>query len=302
MLILLIFVMYALFAATFPIGQYALRFTSPLWLTSVRMLLAGLLLLSAQGLYYGFPRVARRAWWHILVLSFFYIYLAFVPEMWAQQYLTPLTVNIMYSTTPLIAILFEWWLLQQQVTLLKACALLLGFFGIIPLFFWYNPTDVVLSSPYPLLPEAVLFLGIIATCYAWFLLRKLNEEGYGLLFLNGISMLLGGLLSALHFFILTGWNPSALCLTSSCMSCILALIIISNCITYPLYGFLLRFYSVSFLAFAGFLSPLFGALYAWALGLETLSWHHILAAFSITIGLSLLYHEERSTFNKKNVH
>jgi drug/metabolite transporter (DMT)-like permease len=285
--------MYALFAATFPIQQHALRFTTPLLMTSVRMFLAGGILLIASLLWHKQRWPSRRDWQQFVILSFFYIYLSFIPELWAQQYLTPLTTNLMYSTTPLIALILEWFLLKQSFTSLRIMAITLGFIGMIPLFCIDNVQDVLAISPFPFLPEAVLMVGVISTCYAWFLVRKINEEGYGLLFINGIAMLIGGCMCLITVFAIEGLKPSLLILPQTCMLCIAALILFSNILGYLLYGFLLRIYSVSFLSFAGFLSPIFGAFYAWTLGLERLSWHHLFAFICITIGLGLLYHEEQ---------
>ena len=242
MSIFLVFLMYALFAATFPIGQYALRFTTPLLLTSVRMLFAGSLLLSMSLIGNGVPRLSGRMLWRFAVLSFFYIYLAFVPELWAQQYLTPLTVNLMYSTTPLIALVLEWLLLKQPCTPLKIIAIGLGFMGMIPLFCLDAVQGILVPSPMRFLPESVLLIGVISSCYAWFMVRKLNEAGYGLLFINGIAMVMGGMMSLLNFFVLSGWDIAIMTQTmsGSCLFCIMGLILISNIIGYPLYGFLLR--------------------------------------------------------------
>ncbi|MCL5876126.1 MAG: DMT family transporter [Candidatus Dependentiae bacterium] len=295
MTILLIILMYALFATTFPVGQYALRLTTPLLLNTIRMLLAGTILLTASLISERQQRLSKGDWWQFVFLSFFYIYLAFVPELWAQQYLTPLTVNVMYSATPLIALIFEKILFNRPLTASKIAALGFGFIGMIPLFCIQATEGVLLVSPIRFLPELVLLIGIISTCYAWFLVKDLNTLGYGLLFINGLSMLVGGTMSLLHFVVVAGFDTTLLfnAFNIQCLACIIGLILASNIIGYPLYGFLLRFYSVSFLSFAGFLTPLFGALYAWLLGIEPLTWHHFLAGICITFGLAILYRENK---------
>jgi drug/metabolite transporter (DMT)-like permease len=70
------------------------------------------------------------------------------------------------------------------------------------------------------------------------------------------------------------------------------LILLSNIIVYNLYGWLLNFYSISFIACAGFLSPLFGALYGRIFLKESLGSQHIIAMIGITIGLYLFFHDE----------
>ena len=59
-----------------------------------------------------------------------------------------------------------------------------------------------------------------------------------------------------------------------------------------LYGYLLKSYTTTFLSFAGFLSPLFGALYGWVFLSEKISWHFYLSCAIVFAGLYLFYQDE----------
>ena len=79
----------------------------------------------------------------------------------------------------------------------------------------------------------------------------------------------------------------------------LVLIIISNIIAYNLYGTLLKKYTITFLTFAGFVCPVFGAGFGWLFFGEVITWHYGLALALIMVGLYLFHQEEVERGNKK---
>jgi drug/metabolite transporter (DMT)-like permease len=59
-----------------------------------------------------------------------------------------------------------------------------------------------------------------------------------------------------------------------------------------LYGYLLKKYTATFLAFAGFLGPLFSAFYGWLFLSEVITWHFYLSAVLVFAGLYMFYKHE----------
>jgi drug/metabolite transporter (DMT)-like permease len=70
------------------------------------------------------------------------------------------------------------------------------------------------------------------------------------------------------------------------------MIIIANIIFYNLYGYLLHFYSATWLSFVGFITPLFAALYGWLFLNETIGWAYFISIFIVFWGLYLFYQDE----------
>ena len=71
-----------------------------------------------------------------------------------------------------------------------------------------------------------------------------------------------------------------------------ALIVMANFIAFPLYSYLLKFYTVTFMSFAGFLCPLFGAIIGYLMLGETVTLTMIIGFVAVTAGLYLFYLEE----------
>ena len=118
------------------------------------------------------------------------------------------------------------------------------------------------------------------------------QQGYSLPYINGWTMFLGGVASLATAM---AWEHGRVIMVSNLSGMLwwgFLLIITANVVHYNLYGYLLRHYSITLLTFAGFLSPLFGILYAMGVTGEQCGWQHLGGAVLITIGLFLFYRAE----------
>jgi drug/metabolite transporter (DMT)-like permease len=287
-----ILLMNALFAATFPLGKYALAYTSPTFLTAVRMLMAGVLLLTYSAYVNRGVILKRRDIPLFLITTFFYIYLSFVPEFWALQYLSSIKTNLLWSAQPFIAAALGFVVAGERLTARKVAALLIGFAGLVPIIMAQDPGEFSVTHFFAFsLPELALFVAVFSTVYSWFLIKKLQDKRYPLTFINGITMSLGGLACLLTS--LAQASATQPLYTDFWMVLLYgaALVIVSNIIAYGIYGFLLSRYSITFLSFSGFTCPVFGFIYSYFLG-ETIYPAYIIGCTLIIIGLYLFYQEE----------
>jgi drug/metabolite transporter (DMT)-like permease len=286
--------MNALFAATFPLGKIALHYASPVFLTAVRMLLAGSILFSYS--YFKEDKkikVHKKDWALFAKTSFFYIFLAFVPEFWALNYLTSIKTNLLWSAQPFLAAILGFFILSEKLNYKKLLALFVGFMGMLPIIFTTDQGERGLTQFFSIsLPEFALFVAVFSTIYGWFLIKQLLDKGYSLSLINGITMSLGGRLCLVtsfgeqFFYQQELYNNFPLVLGYSFL-----LVLISNILGYGIYGYLLSRYSITFLSFTGFTCPLFGFLFSYLLG-ETIPVGYIYGCGLIIVGLYIFYLEE----------
>jgi drug/metabolite transporter (DMT)-like permease len=59
-----------------------------------------------------------------------------------------------------------------------------------------------------------------------------------------------------------------------------------------MYASLLKKYTATFMSFAGFIAPLFTALYGWAFLGEIITWHFYASSAIVFVGLFLFYKDE----------
>lgn len=286
--------MYAVLAATFTVAKKALSYANPYFLIAFRMTVAGTLFL---GLQYLFNRkkffLRREDIFLFLKTSFFYIYLAFIPEFWALSRLTSSKVVIIYSITPFVAATLAYFLASERLTRIKVVGMIVGTLGVIPLLITTDQAGVTAAELFKVsAAEGVLLIAVFAGAYGWFPVKKLMNKGYSLPMINGVTMLVGGLGALVTSFAIEGVFTTHIFDFGPFLFWVLLLIILANGIFYNMYGWHLRTYSFTLLSFAGFLCPLFGTFYGWAFLREAVTWHHGASLLLIGSGLYLFYREE----------
>lgn len=291
----LVVILYALFASVFTIGKTGLEYTQPFFLVGSRMLMAGVLMLAYQ---YCFKRqeffFKKKDFWQLFCLALFNIYLTNVLEFWGLEYLPSFKTCFIYSLSPFLSALLSYFVFAERMTQKKWIGLLIGFIGFIPILANHTLSEEQTGEFLFISWAELAVMGAAATgVYGWILLRKLVKEGgYSPFMANGLSMFLGGIMALGHSYAVEDWNPVPVAKMMPYVECTFLLIIISNLICYNLYGYLLKFYSATFISFAGFITPLFSAFYGWYYLGEIVTMPFYLSAVIVFSGLFIFYQEE----------
>ena len=124
------------------------------------------------------------------------------------------------------------------------------------------------------------------------MIKKLLIKGYSLVVINGVAMLIGGIFALFTSFIFEGVRDSPVFDLWPFLFWVFLLILVANIISYNLYTWLIKHYSITFVTFAGFLCPIFGAFLGWLFLGEHISWNYYFALGCIIIGLYVFYKDE----------
>jgi drug/metabolite transporter (DMT)-like permease len=292
---ILVFILFALFASVFTVGKTALEFSQPFFLVGIRMFIAGILLLAYE--YFKNPqniRFRKQDFWAIFKLAVFNIYLTNTFEFWGLQYLSSFKTCFIYSFSPFISALISYFVFSETMTRRKWIGLSIGCIGFLPILFSNEGGENVTGKVFFFsLPEIAVMLACVSSVYGWILLKDIvRNRQYSPLFVNGISMLIGGVIALIHSSITETWNPVPVTDFLIFAECGITLIVISNFICYNLYGYLLKKYSATFLSFAGFTTPMFTAIFGWIFLSETISIEFYLSVSIVFTGLYLFNQEE----------
>jgi drug/metabolite transporter (DMT)-like permease len=289
----LVVLLYAILSSTFFIAKKALMYSPPFFLIGTRMTLAGLILLGY--IFFKSPKklhIKKRDILMVFNVAFFHIYFSFMCEFWALQYLSALKTTLIYSATPFIAALLSFFILKERLSIIKIVGIIIGIGGLFPVLLVQAQEIEVSMELYNIsIPEVVLFLAVISSAYAWFIVTDLIKRGYGLVVINGFAMLIGGIMSLCTTFIVEGFT----CPISDFWPFIfwmLLLIFTANVVAFNFYGWLLTKYSITFLTFSGFLCPSFGTIYEWLFMKGTISWHYFASLICIALGLYIFYKDD----------
>lgn len=293
---ILLIVIHALLAATFTIGQAAVQVTQPIFFIAVRMVFGGSFLL---GYLYFFKRQAlsiKKTYSLLAQISLFHIYIPYVSEFWALQYIGSAKAALIYSLSPFITALFEYFLFSLRLTRRKLFGLLIGFIGFLPLLMTCDPKECSLHHFFFLsLPEVAMILSTISSCFGWILLKKaIIYKKHSSIFTNGVGMVGGGLLALVTSMLVEYWHPLPTTSVGNLFISAIALILLANVIYYNVYGWLMHKYSATFLSFSGIVIPLFAALYQWIFFKESVGSSFFITLAMVVIGLYMFYKDEFS--------
>jgi len=312
----LVFVLYALLASTFSVTKAALDYLGPNLLVAIRMLVAGVLLLSYWRLFgrdKKFPSLSHLSLF--LGVAFFHIFLSYVPEHWALQYMVSAKACLFFNLSPFVTAVFEWYMFGRCITRRQFGALLLGFVSLLPLILPYVPAEHVGTFFGRVsLPEIVLFIAVLSASYGWILVKRLvTTHSYSPIIVNGIAMIGGGAMALVASCItegvphIYGCMGQAVCwpdrpvlalfgpewgAVAMTVLYVAFLIIVTNFLFYNLYAYLMRCYSATFLSLCGLMTPLFAALFGFVLRGEQVAYSFFVALAGMSLALFLFYRQE----------
>ena len=289
----LLFLMYAIFGLTFVFGSIAMQNASPIFFIGMRMIVSGVLMLGFLFARKTSLKIKKKDLIYFLILSVVHIFIPFIGEFWALQYLSAAKVSLIWSLSPFITSIFAWIMFREKTTVLKVVGLAIGFLGFIPIIMHEGSTEQALGSLLKIsTADFALIIAVISAAYAWSLFKKMVQKGYRPLLINGWSMLWGGGLSMVISPFFEPWHPVPVKNWLITFGCLLALVLLGGIICYNLYGYLLKRYTVTFLSFAGGLVPFFTAFFQWIILGQPVSIAFMISVTVISVGLYIFYKEE----------
>ena len=301
----LVVLMYATWSSVFTFGKVMLNFSTPLFLTATRMLLAGVLMCGYLAIRKRSSfKLNKRQWISIGFLALFSIFLTNILEFWGLQYLTAAKTCFIYSLSPFLAALFSYFHFKEKMTRGKWLGLLIGFFGMIPVFMIQTGSEEFLNAfAFFSWPTLAIVGAALFSVYGWVILRLVVKDNeVSPVMANGSSMLIGGAMAMVSSMFIDSWNPLPISAggIAPFISGTLAMALLYNIVCYNLYGMMLKRFTATFLSFMGLLSPIFASLTGWLFLGEALSWQIFLSTGIVSLGLWIVYREElRQGYIKK---
>ncbi len=289
--------LFAVWSSIFCISKLSLQYSSPVFITAIRMLLAAFLLLG----YVFFTnrsslRIKKKQLLAILLLALFSIYLTNIFEFWGLQYLSSSKTCFIYSLSPFFTAFFSFIHFKEKMNIQKWIGLGIGFLGTLPIIIQQTEQESFMGGlGFFSWPALSIVAASIFSVYGWILLRVLiKNEDTSPLIANGYSMLLGGLLAFFHSLLADTWLPAPVAANKflPLLQLVIIVTFLSNILCYNLYGVLLKKLTATLLSFIGTLSPFFASLFGWLLLGEKPSILMFSSTGIIMLGLYLVYQAE----------
>lgn len=324
-MIIYIFLFNLLMAVTFTFSKAALWYMSPIMLMCARFLIGGLVLFFYHYFTNNLPKIKKSDVKELALLIFIAFYLSFVFDNWGLQFVNSSESSLIYNLTPLSTALIGFFIFKETISLLQSLTLFFGFASLWPILeFDFESVDLINVFEITLYARLAILLSVFFGAYGWLLMQRLIlEKKYSPLHLNMIGLLGAGCLSLFQiavqkvspyqqpFFKL---DPSYMndqvylffnyffsvdnSIAITAMFHIVILIVITHVIGYPLYGYLLKRYSATFLALSGCTIPLISAFAGKFFLKEQLPSGFWVSFLMMSICVLLFYYEEEKRTGK----
>lgn len=292
-LVILVNLTYALVT---PLGKIALGYSSPVFLTAFRMILAGLAVLIYQYIYRRDKFTFKIENFSFLFLaSFFTVYLTNVLEFDGLDYLTPSKTAFLYNLYPFASAIISYFFVKENLSFKKTLGLIIGFLGSLPLLLGDTAGETKMYKFLGFLswPELAILGAVFACPFGWIFLQDAICKGkYDSVMANGVTMLGGGIMALGHSLITEKWAPLPITDYKYFIISSLVLMFMSNIVSNSLYIELLKKYSLTFLSFTAFATPLLTALFDWIIFGYTVSYPFYISTAIMFVGFYLFYQEE----------
>lgn len=238
--------------------------------------------------------LSRQGWNDLIVFGVLVHGFVMCGISYGLQYTDPIKICFMFAMCPFVTMTLEYFSRKDSLTPKKIIGLMIGLFGLIPVLLEANHGEYKNVPAYlEVWGTVVIFVSIVFFSYGWIVIKRFLKTypDYPIELVNGIAMSVGGLVSFVLFLIFAQGNIFSMHLTQD-FSLLATAFIVSSLLTYMIYPYLLKSFTATFIAFAGFLEPAFGLLYGVLfLGNSVTK----LSCFSLAllfIGLYIFYKEE----------
>lgn len=290
---ILIIALYAAFAASIVAGKVALSYSTPIFLTGIRMFLAGIMLLAYEYFHPHRPmKFHKEDIRYYIQLVLFGVLLTYIFRFWGLKYMPAFKMAFLFNLAPFLTSLYSYVLFKEKISKKQWIGLLIGLLGMIPILLQSAPEETNWGEfLYISWPEIAIIFAVACSSYNWIIMKKLvRDKAYSPMMVNGISQTAGGIIALAISLPIEGFAP--ITETGPFWGYLFFIILTSNIICHNLYGHLLRSYSATFLSFAGFATPLFAAFYESTFYHVNISWHFYVACIIVFAGLFLFYQDE----------
>lgn len=298
----LIGVLYAVFVGmTFVNSKLMLTNPYPYFVGMLRAFGSSLFLVSFSLIFYrktlaGLIKKISN-WKDLIIFGVLVHGVAMCGFSYAMQYANPVTFCFIYATNPFITAIIQHVLGSENLNAKKMIALFVGLCGLIPVLLASNHGDQVdIPADLELWGNAICFISVVLFAYGWIAMKRfLNDhDDYPMAVVNGIPMFIGGCVSSM-LFAWSKYTTSFVLNFTPDFSMLITIFVLSSLMTYILYAHLLKTYSATFIAFAGFLEPVFGMLLGAAYTGYQITTGSIIALGVIFFGLYLFFQEEQAS-------
>lgn len=258
---------------------------APTLLSALRFFIAGAIFYIIQPLKFKVFKEFVKKNWSIIGSIIIGFAGGDILRTYALKIIPSSHASLLATTSPFIALITSYFMLNEVVTTRKILGLLIGVGGLLPLLirnmsYVGNSCDFIISYAVFI---CSLFLFVIGGIYS----KKISLKGYSLSSTLAAVMMGSGIGGFCIAFISGACTVQTYYALLDAGLLILALIVFQNILGFYLYNYLLKYNSVTLVTFSNLLIPLFTAIILWWYQIEVLDYNFLFAFCMLIIAFMI---------------
>ena len=238
-------------------------------------------------------RLTKHEWYFLALYGVLIHAFAMCGFSYGAMYASPITICFLYASAPFLTAIILYLDEKESLNWTKLVGLIVGLMGLIPILLkssTMNHSLVMLGNA--LVGNGIVLISMLFFCSGWIFFKKLiHFKKHSIQLLNGIAMIIGGIVSTFIALVFYGKDLFAIPFSNN-FSYLLGLFIVASLLTYSLYAYLLQHFSPTFISFAGFLEPAFAILYGMLFFGYSIQIIDIASFLILFAGLYIFYRQE----------
>lgn len=253
------------------------------------MTISGIILSVCWYIFDGHKKAKLQDVGLYILVTLFHIVIPFSCEYIGLQSISPSSACLMYNGSPFISALLSYIFFDEKMTKKKWFGFSISMLAI----FFYTQSGIQGVDFVITMADVLILISVVTGCFGWILIKMLvKQKEYSVLFVNGMSMLLGGPITYGLSWLAQEQVMIAPDNLLYFFSLLMSIILIANIIFYNLYSFLLKKYTATFLSFAGFITPLWAAGFEWIFFGSCVSLNFFITVGIVGFGIYIFYQED----------
>lgn len=282
-------------------NKFVLRSMSPTLFVGIRMFVSGFLLFFISRYRASRNKTKRFCWRYIkadiLTILFIATCTALIPALlkaYALPHMPASKYSLLGSIDPFVTAVYAYLLWREKLSWKKFLGIVIGFGGVVISLLSTSAQEMSCGEFWHIsYPELFVIGSMIISRYGWILVQSmLRKERYAVTEVNSLTMLLSGGMA----LGISAWQGAWVNVSSQnsmqFMGALLFTIFVGNVIGYSWYADCLKRYSVTWMALAGLLIPLFVFFISYLLGDEPISIHFFVSLAVVCVGMLVFYFDD----------
>jgi len=280
LIILAFFSIYVIWGSTYLLNKMAIAELPPLFLASIRFIVAGLLIFLIAKILGHSLKITRKQFFNTLFLGFLFLSYGNGVVVWALRYIDSGFAALEISAQPLVVLMMMLLLQGKRIQPMSMFGVFLGVIGI----YLLVSQQEVLTKENSLLGIVLIFTAMLSWAYGSLFVKKADlPKNY---FVNtGYQMLTGGLILGLMSFGFGEEWSSPLEWKVQTQWVMLLLVIFGSIIAFTSFNFLLKHVSPEKVATNTYVNPIVALFLGWFFLKEVITTQSIMAAVILLTGV-----------------